>query len=82
MTQHHSGTIGEIGMVCLYLEQQEEKNDRELCVALWYKKMSKYDGNGCEVCSLWYVYVPMMSVGGSSNKVFHKKRYGEQWLIY
>ena len=48
------------------------KIDRELCVALWYKKTSKYHGNGCEICSLWYVYVPMMSVGGSSNRVFHK----------
>ena len=34
--------------------------------------MSKYNGNGCEVCSLWYVYVSMVSVGDSSKKVFHK----------
>ena len=46
--------------------------DRELCVALWDKKMSKYNGNCCEVCSLWYVYVSMVSVGGSSKKVVHK----------
>ena len=35
--------------------------------------MSKYYDSGSEGCSLCYVHVPMMSVGGSSNKVFHKK---------
>ena len=48
-------------MVCLYREQQK-KNDAELCVALWYNEMSKYNGNGCEVYSSLFIDVQMMSV--------------------
>ena len=62
VTQQCPGGIGEIGNIyeCLYKEQTRRKNDRKLCVTLWYKKMS-----GCttvtvlEICNLWYPYVPM-----------------------
>ena len=36
------------------------KKDRELCITLWYSKMSKYNGSVFEVCNVWYIYVPMM----------------------
>ena len=49
-----------------------------VCVELfWYQEMSKYNGNGCEVCSSWYEYVVMTCVDDWQQcaEVFHKNEY-------
>ena len=55
----------------------KKKNGRELCIALWYKKISKYNGNGFKRYNSW------LTADSSSNEVFHTTtKYSKQWLIY